>query len=177
MANSKAGRRLLITVVALGLMVAWRMNRLESTRPSPHGGGSPSPAASAGAVQNERHDLSWDEQQGGHTLARHVGRSDRELAERLEREGGIAAASTFDDRATAERVVSETLRRQEERVASWLRREKENMALDYRGSDGRTIGRVLIRGASTTRPARDARVVLRKRGGRYFVLTAYPVEP
>ena len=34
-----------------------------------------------------------------------------------------------------------------------------------------------LRDASRARPASDARVVLRKRGARFFVLTAYPVEP
>ncbi|MEO7972207.1 MAG: RNase A-like domain-containing protein, partial [Thermoanaerobaculia bacterium] len=77
----------------------------------------------------------------------------------------------------AERIVSETLAREADRVASWMRREKENLALDYRGESGRTIGQVLVRGESRARQAYDARVVLRKRGAQFFVLTAYPVEP
>jgi hypothetical protein len=175
MPASRATRRVVVTLVALGLILVWRMHLLKSTRPSAHGGSSRTPVATA--TDATVHDLAWHEQQGGHTLSRHVGRSDSDLAERLEREGGIAAASTFEDRAIAETVVAATLDREEGRIASWLRRDKENLTLDYRGEIGRTIGRVLLRGERSARAARDARVVLRKRGARYFVLTAYPVEP
>src|SRR5260221_2538567 len=47
------------------------------------------------------YDLGRDEQRGGHTLARHVARTNEELRERLERERNISAASTWTDRATA----------------------------------------------------------------------------
>ena len=39
-------------------------------------------------------DLVADEAKGGHTLARHVERTDAQLRERLERERNISAAST-----------------------------------------------------------------------------------
>jgi hypothetical protein len=173
--RNRTGSRVVsvFALIALGLILLWRSHVLKSTRPSAHGGSSR--ASIAGDARAP--DLTWSEQQGGHTLARHVGHDDQDLAARLEREGGIAAASTFADRATAEGVVAATLDREQGRIASWLRRDKENLALDYRGEVGRTIGRVLLRGETSARPARDARVVLRKRGAHYFVLTAYPVEP
>lgn len=165
----------MVALVAIGLILLWRMHLLKSARPTPHSGAARS-ESSAVAGRSAR-DLGWDEKQGGHTLTRHVGRSESELAERLEREAGVAAASSFADRATAEAVVGATIAREEGRIASWMRRDKENLALDYRGESGVTIGQVLLRGASGSRPAADARVVLRKRGASFFVLTAYPVEP
>src|SRR5262245_32915992 len=70
----------------------------------------------ASAVQADRsarppsnRDLSADEAMGGHTLARHVGKTDAELVERLRREPQISTASTYTDRATAERVVGAAL--------------------------------------------------------------------
>src|SRR5580704_2440245 len=57
-------------------------------------------AASAAA-----RDLSQDEAAGGHTLRKHVGRTDGELRQRLRHERNIAAASTWTDRETAERAV------------------------------------------------------------------------
>lgn len=175
MARSAAGR---LGVVAFGgflLLVAWRLQVLKSARTSPSSG--PAPASIPDASSRSSRDLSWDEQQGGHTLARHVGRSERELEERLAREGGIAAASSFVDRPTAEEVVGSTLAREKERVESWLRRDRQNLTLDYRGPAERTIGWVLLRGESRPVAASAARVVLRQRDGRYFVLTSYPVEP
>lgn len=130
----------------------------------------------APAVANTGYDLARDEARGGHTLARHVGRTDAQLRERLRREQ-ISAASTYFDRATAERVVARTLARQRSRVDQWLARKgsRPNLALDYRGDRGETIGRSLTRRSPQTIPCRDAVVVLRWDGNRGFiVLTSYP---
>ena len=107
-------------------------------------------------------DLSIDESRGGHTLARHVGRTDDELRERLRREPGISAASTYADRATAEAVVAETLLRDAERVRRWSEREgsRPNLALSYQGNRDRSIGRSLRRGRQQAVACTDAVVVL-----------------
>src|SRR5262249_5639760 len=55
------------------------------------------------------HDLSVDEAMGGHTLDRHIGKTDEELVERLQRERDISSASTYTDRETAERVIGAAL--------------------------------------------------------------------
>jgi hypothetical protein len=122
-------------------------------------------------------DLERDERLGGHTLRRHVGLSDDELQARLRRERHIAAASSYTDRATAERIVGETLDLSRHRIEAWLARERPrpNLVLDYRGSRGRPIGRSLGRGERGARPAFDAVVVLEWDGQNgYFVLTSYP---
>lgn len=122
-------------------------------------------------------DLSADEAAGGHTLARHVGRSDAELAERLERESGLAAASSFDDRAGAERAVGSALGAERARIDAWLRRDRsEILTLSWRGG-ATPVGRLLARGAARSERVRGARVVLRRRDAGFFVLTAYPESP
>ncbi len=132
-------------------------------------------AAPAGVV---RRDLRADERMGGHTLARHVGRTDVELAERLRREPQIAAASTYTDVDTAERVVGAALAESKGRVDTWLRRPgpRTNLALTYAQAGGAAIGRSLQRGARTSMPASRALVVLRwdDRGHNWIVLTSYP---
>jgi hypothetical protein len=135
----------------------------------------PGPAPERLAAAAAR-DQAEDERAGGHTLERHVGRSDADLARRLERERSINAASTFADRATAERVVGAALEREKRRIASWLDRGKGDLALEFRGDPGATVGRVLLRGDAAPRTATDARVVLRRHGDSYYVLTAYPLE-
>ena len=133
-----------------------------------------SPADPNGA----RYDLGRDEARGGHTLARHVGRSDAELKDRLRREPNISAASTYLDRATAERTVARTLARNRPQVDRWLARQgsRPNLVLDYRGSPGdEAIGRSLPRRNPQAVPCSDAVVVLRWDGQRGFVvLTSYP---
>lgn len=174
MATSRGNRIALVVLAALALLFLFWQQRAGRAVPDTT---SAADAGSDSLATAAAHDLAADETLGGHTLARHVGKSDRELAARLEREPGVAAASTFVDRAIAERVVGLTLEREAERIAGWMHRGRTNLALDFRGAAGQPVGRVLRRGAESARQASDARVVLRLKGDRYFVLTAYPVEP
>jgi len=119
-------------------------------------------------------DLAADEAAGGHTLARHVARSDAELADRLRVESSLAAASSFTDRATAERTIATALAAERERIDAWLGRPHgDTLALAWRG-DGSPVGRRLERGATRSESVGGARVVLRRRGAGFYVLTAYP---
>lgn len=125
------------------------------------------------------HELSADEAQGGHTLSRHVGRSDADLQERLERERNISAASTYTDRRTAELVVGSVLDRNP-RLERWADRgrRRPNLALDYHGDPSQPIGRCMQRGSNVAVPAWDALVVLKaSRDGGFYVLTTYPECP
>lgn len=121
------------------------------------------------------YDLGRDEQRGGHTLARHVARTDDELGERLAQERNISAASTWTDRTTAEAVVGEALGAQHGRVESWMRRgyPRSNLALHYNA--GRVIGRSLRRGEVQAVECSGALIVLRANGPEsFYVLTTYP---
>jgi Bacterial CdiA-CT RNAse A domain len=139
----------------------------------------PVEARQAPAAQSvpERYDLARDEARGGHTLVRHVGRSDADLKERLRREPSISAASTYSDRVIAERVVARALARNRARVDQWLARpgSRPNLTLDYRGDAKESIGRSLSRRNSQPVTCSDAVVVLRWDGRKGFiVLTSYP---
>ena len=132
-----------------------------------------------GGIQAQRvRDLSVDESLGGHTLARHVGKSDAELAERLARERQISAASTYTDRATAERSVGAALADGGGKLSSWMRRSgrRPNLVLHYVEQSRRPIGRSLMRGRKSPVSCTRAIVVLRwdDRKNRYYVLTSYP---
>ncbi len=96
-----------------------------------------------------RRDLSVDEQRGGHSLARHVGRTDAQLRQRLRDQPNISAASTYPDRETAEHVVTLVLEASADRIRSWTRRQgsRPNLALRLDDPRGPPIGRVLERGA------------------------------
>lgn len=142
------------------------VDRQEDRRPKV---GVEFPASSAG------YDLERDEQRGGHTLTRHVARTDDELRDRLERERNISTASTWTDRGTAEAVVAEALATERSRVESWMRRgfPRANLALHYNA--GRAIGRSLRRGDAQTVQCSRAVIVLRADGpASFYVLTTYP---
>lgn len=150
--------------------------RATTPRPEPPAPAPKREAAKAEGKAEDRHDLAADEARGGHTLARHVGRSDADLRERLASEG-ISTASTYTSREVAERTVARALRDNADRVDTWTERRgtRPNLAIDYRGSRGEAIGRCMRRGRESV-DCFDAVVVLRWSGRDYFVLTSYP-EP
>jgi hypothetical protein len=135
-------------------------------------------AALLGAAAAPRRDLGIDESRGGHTLARHVGRTDSQLLERLAREPRISAASTYTDRATAETVVALALERERSRVQAWRGRygSRPNLVLHVNAPRGPPIGRVMRRGSRQSVAGTSALVVLRWDEGPqdFFVLTSYP---
>ena len=121
-----------------------------------------------------RRDLSQDEAAGGHILRKHVGQTDDQLRERLERERNITGASTYTDRAAAEHAVGAAIA-QSQTDSGWLSRSggHPNLVLDYDSED--PVGRTINRGENQSRPCGHALVVLKYAGPNdYYVLTSYP---
>jgi hypothetical protein len=124
-----------------------------------------------------RYDLARDEARGGHTLDKHVGRSDSELRERLARERNISAASTWTNRELAEETVGQALRAKRDKIAHWEERgyRRPNLALHF--DAGRVIGRSMRHGDENSSPSTQAVIVLKADGpDNFFVLTAYPED-
>lgn len=187
--RSSAG---LLVVIALIVVGAWLLGgrdgslppagtvgtapRVETPRSAPAQTPAAAPSSPRTTDRGERHDLSADEARGGHTLARHVGKSDDDLRERLDREG-ISTASTWSSREVAERTIARTLRDNADRIDNWSSRRgnRPNLELDYRGNRSEPLGRCMRRGRDAV-DCFNAVVVLRWRGQDYFVLTSYP-EP
>jgi Bacterial CdiA-CT RNAse A domain len=120
-------------------------------------------------------DLSRDEAAGGHILRKHVGQTDDELRDRLRREPRITGASTYTDRATADRAVGEAIAQSPDRIERWLNRAggHPNLVIDY--DSPVPIGRTINRGESESHTCAHAIVVLKYSGTNdYYVLTSYP---
>jgi len=129
------------------------------------------------AVSGPVRDLSQDEAAGGHTLRKHVGRSDEQLRQRLRQERNIAAASTWSDRGTAERAVGTAIEQNQGKIDRWLNRPggHPNLVIDYDGDPSHPVGRTRRRNADQTEPCSHATVVLKWTGPNdYYVLTSYP---
>jgi hypothetical protein len=127
------------------------------------------------ATSGDRYDLSRDENRGGHTLDKHVGRTDDQLRERLDRERDISAASTWTDLSAAEETVAAAIRANQNKIDRWNERgfPRANLALHF--DAGHDIGRTMRHGETSSEPCSSAVVVLKAdRGGGFFVLTTYP---
>lgn len=116
---------------------------------------------------------------GGHTIARHVAKTDADLLARLA-SSRIPAASTFVSLQEAERAISAVVRANRTQIATWARtaaignRQAFIMAAGHGG-----VGRVMVRGATNSVAGQTVRVVLKKEafnGKLYYILTAFP-EP
>jgi hypothetical protein len=122
-----------------------------------------------------RRDLSQDEAAGGHILRKHVGQTDDELRERMQREPRITGASTYTDRAIAEHAVGAAIAESQDRIQRWLSRlgGHPNLVLDY--DSPVPVGRTINRGEDHPHPCAHALVVLKYSGpNNYYVLTSYP---
>jgi Bacterial CdiA-CT RNAse A domain len=138
----------------------------------------PAPAPADLSTNAPARNLADDERMGGHTLARHVGKTDAELADRLRREPHISAASTYTDRNIAERSVAAALAASRGKIEAWQRRSgrRPNLALRHVDRSGQIIGRSLSRGQRTPVSCDRGVVVLRwdEQRNRFYVLTSYP---
>ena len=146
---------------------------------TPTGEAQAQPSERAQAIANAIRWLESKEggEHRGHAIARHVGKSDRELKARLDRDG-IAASSGFTDLETAAIAIVRTIKHQpnDERVRRWLGDNESQRRLAIRRLLDKPIGRIVY-GDGDAADGRTAVAVLTKwdNDGRpgYRLLTAY----
>jgi uncharacterized protein YukE len=127
----------------------------------------------ASAIGRDGVDLLNEEKRGGHTIERHVGRSDTYLLSRIAE--GIEKAGTFKDLPSAQGLVNEVLRRNAYRLA-WLYAHPNGPPLRLLESFTSPTGRVALLESGEIVSANKVRVVLRLEKGEPVVITAFP-EP
>jgi Bacterial CdiA-CT RNAse A domain len=169
LARVTTGAPLLLTLISL--LACQSPTTTSTSAAAPSAIGREQSRLSNGPSRN----LTRDEVAGGHILRKHVGKTDDELRERLERERNISGASTYADRPTAEHAVGAAIAQSQERIERWLSRQggHPNLVLDYDSPE--PIGRTMNRGEDRSHPCSHALVVLKYAGpGDYYVLTSYP---
>ena len=128
------------------------------------------------ALRGGRLALATEEAADGHTIARHVARTEAQLRSRLIAEPGIPAASTFRTLADAERAVYEALQANRAAIQQWAQAGgMGTKAFNYNA--GRVVGQGVVRATGNLQNMTNMVVVLRKivnAGKPYFLLTAYP---
>jgi hypothetical protein len=158
-------------------IVAAALGSLLACQPAPTANSTAAPGSVAGTHITELplRDLRQDEDAGGHIIRKHVGQSESQLRQRLDRERNITGASTYTDLPTAERAVGAAIAQSQREIQNWLDRpgRHPNLVLDYDSPD--PIGRTMNRGENQSRVCQHALVVLKYNGpNHYYVLTSYP---
>ena len=122
--------------------------------------------------------LQASENAGGHLLLKHVGQTESQLLSRLNAEPGIRGASSFYDRAVAERAVSEALDANSSGLTTWLSGTKGRLTINYAAQS--PVGISVPRGASSAVDVSGTRVILVRDPplpAGYRIQTGFPTKP
>jgi hypothetical protein len=119
---------------------------------------------------------------GGHTIARHVGKTEAQLRERLVSykqalKTPPEALSSFKDLATAERAITRVLRINGSRIKVWAKGPARSPRLELDGDAGEFAGHGIMSATGKLEKMRNVRVVLIYKtfnGMPYYILTAFP---
>jgi hypothetical protein len=98
--------------------------------------------------------------EGGHTLAKHVGKSEAFLRHRLATEPVLQAASTFYDRQTAETAIAQMVDDNSSGVSRWLAGKERSLSVV--GSMPQPVGTVIRRTSATPVQAAGVKVILKR---------------
>ncbi len=171
----------LVAILTVGALVGWVFRALPSapdpSRPTASSSSVSNASPSTGPVEGLGVRLEVHEKLGGHTLARHVGKSAQELAARLQREPTLTAASTFTDRAVAEQAITATVQANQAQINAWLHSGGGKAGSAFTHRMPHAVGLSVRRADPAPRPAFTVRVVLRpsvNQATGYRILTAYP---
>ncbi|MHC8402128.1 RHS repeat-associated core domain-containing protein [Pseudomonas sp. MDT1-17] len=104
--------------------------------------------------------LGAHEARGGHFIEKHVGRSEAQLAQRLKDEPWLGKASTFSDRATAEKAMSSVIATNKAVIEKFIKSRDTQIIIS--DSVPYPVGVVLRRKASTVKPVSGVYLLLRK---------------
>ncbi|WP_460149148.1 RNase A-like domain-containing protein [Pseudomonas sp. S3_E10] len=119
--------------------------------------------------------LDAHEAAGGHLKEKHIGRTNQQLLYRLRQEPNIPAASTFHDRAAAEREISVVLDENQDKIDNFLKGNQNQLIINHetKGPVGTCIKKNTTAAVSGTRIYLVIRKDINMHPG-YRIHTGYP---
>ncbi|HDJ1438303.1 TPA: hypothetical protein PPN70_000708 [Serratia rubidaea] len=134
-------------------------------------------AIKTGRVKLSQHESLTGSKPGGHTIANHVGKTDKELLARFESNKRLAMSSTFRNLNVAETVITRALYANRATIKSILGGGNRGTRLTINYSAGKEIGHGFARGSTRRISMCSVRIVLdlqEYNGKPYYILTAFP---
>ncbi|MEW6483619.1 MAG: RNase A-like domain-containing protein [Pseudomonadota bacterium] len=133
-----------------------------------------------GRIQLIQHESAPGGKPGGHTISRHVAKTQEELAKRLERTEHLIRkpdmVSSFSNINLAEKSIANALKVNKEWIKIWASRQtRHNLIITY--DTGKVIGYSLFRGSDKLIYTTKVKVVLKYETYNdkpYYILTAFP---
>jgi hypothetical protein len=128
-----------------------------------------------GRIRLDAHEARAGSRLGGHTLEKHVGRTEAELRERLAREGDRKVVTSFASQDTAEWAISRVVQANTSQLKAWLQ-SSPNYPLVLTGNVGQNVGYGVVRATGKLVPMSKLRIILRCKqynGMPFYILTSY----
>ncbi|MEM5299056.1 RNase A-like domain-containing protein [Burkholderia sp. JPY481] len=126
-----------------------------------------------GRIRLNMHEAKAGSRIGGHTLLKHVGRTEAQLRERLRLEPKRTEVSSFANLQEAEWAISETMLANASKIRKWTTTSKRTLTLEK--DVGRKVGYVLTQKTDTLVDSSKVKVILKYgtyNGMPYYILTA-----
>ena len=121
-----------------------------------------------------RRNLQGHEDAGGHTIDRHVGKSDAWLKNRLATDPDIRAASTFRNKEAANRTDGQFIKQNKDAINEWLRAKKDNRFIG-KITMKQPIGTVIKRDGTKYESYTAEVIIVRDSSSQgWHILTSYP---
>ncbi len=127
-----------------------------------------------GRINLNMHEARPGSRIGGHTLQKHVGKSETYLRERLMLEPERRFVSTFTNQATAEWAISEVMRKNSNSIKNWAKNYKGPLVIS--DDVGKTVGKIISRKTGKITNGSKVRVILKGEkfnGMPYYILTSF----
>jgi hypothetical protein len=127
-----------------------------------------------------RHDLDFRSvgiKLGGHTIAKHIGKTEAELRARLVAQKWVPTASSFKSLDVAERVIYQALRSNRSAIEAWAKTAAPGAKTPFFYWAGEVVGHGVVRATGIFEKMTRVRVVLKMeayKGKLYYILTAFP---
>lgn len=118
--------------------------------------------------------LQQQENAGGHTIAKHVGKTDLQLLARLAAEPHITGAGSYPTYSSAQSTIRAGIELNAGAINNWANHARNGAKRPYNYDAGTPIGRVATRDDQVNRTS-NFRVIFKARGhGTCTLLTSYP---
>lgn len=142
-------------------------------------GGARLAAVRLGRIHLIEHEALAGSKLGGHTIAKHVGRTEQQLRARLVAEPAREIVSTFTNLRVAEDCISKVMRLHAERIKTWAQTGKKGQRLELEVDMGKVTGFGVVRLTGQVVQLRKVLIVLKPEtynGMPYYIVTAYLIR-
>ncbi|WP_161969195.1 RNase A-like domain-containing protein, partial [Entomohabitans teleogrylli] len=117
----------------------------------------------------------YHENFGGHTIQKHVGKSDAQLLARFENEPNLSASSTFFNQTAADKAIGNGIAANKGQLAEWLAGDQSRLILQH--TEKFTVGKVIQKSDGSSYFSKKITIVIDRDPAMpngYRVHTAYP---